>query len=137
MVFSFNIGVPKVVKVETHSLKICDGVGWLRGVQQRFWILRFKRSFMSSSIGTTIIHFLQYRFSEWPPSYSSSLFGTVQVQVKILLYKKSLQNSSVCIHGDPISGYLCRDAGVVVVGEYWIGYLVVKFQMRLHHQHTN
>ena len=37
----------------------------------------------------------------------------------------------------PISGYLCRIAGVVVVGEYWIGYLVVKFQMRLHHQHTN
>ena len=95
MVFTFNIGVPKVVKVETHSLKICDGVGWLRGVQQRFWILRFKRSFMSSSIGTTIIHFLQYRFSEWPPSYSSSLFGTVPVQVKILLYKKSLQNPSV------------------------------------------
>ena len=89
MVFTFNIGVPKVVKVETHSLKICDGVGWLRGVQQRFWILRFKRSFMSSSIGTTIIHFLQYRFSEWPPSYSSSLFGTVPVQVKILLAKAS------------------------------------------------
>ena len=89
MVFTFNIGVPKVVKVETHSLKICDGVGWLRGVQQRFWILRFKRSFMSSSIGTTIIHFLQYRFSEWPPSYSSSLFSTVPVQVKILLAKAS------------------------------------------------
>ena len=133
MVFTFNIGVPKVVKVETHSLKICDGVGWLRGVQQRFWILRFKRSFMSSSIGTTIIHFLQYRFSEWPPSYSSSLFSTVPVQVKILLTKASPK----FIVGDPISGYLCRIADGIVVGEYWIGYLVVKFQMRLHHQHTN
>ena len=136
MVFTFNIGVPKVVKVETHSLKICDGVGWLRGVQQRFWILRFKRSFMSSSIGTTIIHFLQYRFSEWPPSYSSSLFSTVPVQVKILLYKKSLQNPSVETKSITTSAE-CRVAGVVVVGEYWIGYLVVKFQMRLHHQHTN
>ena len=106
MVFTFNIGVPKVVKVETHSLKICDGVSWLRGVQQRFWIFSHEWPFLSI-LRTTIDNYtFSVRFWVWvrmctiigvasTPSYSFSLFSAVPVLVKILLYKKSLQNSSL------------------------------------------